>query len=163
MKQLGIVLCALAVVACGSSHKSASGHRSQFLAFSECMRAHGVTNFPDPGPRGGIDLSASSGINPISPSFKAAQGSCSKLLPGGGPGAQKPTERDKTLMLHVSECMRRHGVTGFPDPTLTPPSSPAGYSAVLDRGGVIIAVPNTINLQSPVYEQAAKVCNFGGP
>ena len=56
--------------------------------------------------------------------------------------------------------MRQHGVIGFPDPTFTPPSSPAGYSIVEDRGGVILAVPGTIDPQSPAFAQAAKVCHF---
>jgi hypothetical protein len=124
------------------------------------MRSHGVSNFPDPGAGGGIQLKQSSGINPFSPSFKSAQASCSKLLPGGGPANQKPSEQDEQQMLRVSQCMRAHGVTGFPDPTLTPPSSPAGYSELIDRGGVVVAVPNTIDPQSPVYQHAAAVCGF---
>jgi hypothetical protein len=154
--------CALLIAACGSSSKpgAATSHGSQFLAFSACMRTHGVTNFPDPNASGGIHLTQRSGINPFSPSFKAAQTSCSKLLPGGGPGHQKPSEQAKEQMLHVSQCMRAHGVTGFPDPTLTPPSSPAGLSQVIDRDGVVIAVPSTIDTQSPSYQHAAAVCGF---
>ena len=63
-------------------------------------------------------------------------------------------------MVQTSECMRRYGVTDFPDPTLTLPSSPAGYSAVEDRGGVVLAIPNTINVASPAFQQAAKACGF---
>jgi hypothetical protein len=35
--------------------------------------------------------------------------------------------------------MRQDGIAGFPDPTLTPPSDPADYSAV--RNGVVIVIP----------------------
>ncbi len=85
--------CALAIAACGSSHKATpTAGRSQFLQFSECMRSHGVTNFPDPSAGGGIHLNAD--INPFSPSFKAAQSACRKLLPGGGPPSH-PSEQDK--------------------------------------------------------------------
>jgi hypothetical protein len=38
------------------------------------MRQHGI-DLPDPGPRGGIDLRAN-GVNPESPTFKAAQQAC---------------------------------------------------------------------------------------
>ena len=156
---LAVVTCAVLIAACGSSKKpSASIHHSQFLAFSECMRSHGVTNFPDPSSSGGIQLSGN--MNPFSPAFKSAQARCSKLLPGGGPGHQKPSEQDKEAMLRISECMRAHGVAGFPDPTLNPPSSPGGYSEVIDRNGVAIAVPNTIDTQSPAYQRAAQVCGF---
>jgi len=51
--------------------------------------------------------------------------------------------------------MRQHGVSGFPDPTLSLPSSPAGYSLLEDRGGVVLAVPSTINPASPTFKQAA--------
>ena len=151
--------CVLAIAACGSSSKTSNstGHNA-FLGFSKCMRAHGVPNFPDPSPGGGIQLS--SGMNPFSPSFKAAQASCRRLLPGGGPGAAHPTAQAKAQTLKISECMRQHGVSGFPDPTLTPPSSPAGYSALIDRGGVILAIPDTIDTASPGYQQAAAACGF---
>jgi hypothetical protein len=154
--------CALAIAACGGTGKTDKSARSNaFLAFSGCMRSHGVTNFPDPRSGGGIQLSSSSGINRFSPSFKSAQASCRKLLPGGGPPSH-PSAQAKAQALKVSECMRQHGVSGFPDPTLSPPSSPAGYSALIDRGGVILAIPDTINTQSPAFKQAATVCEFPG-
>jgi hypothetical protein len=124
------------------------------------MRAHGVTNFPDPSSGGGIHLQSGSGINPFSPAFEAAQTACRKLLPGGGPGNQHPTAQQIAATRQVSECMREHGVTGFPDPILKPPSSPAGYSILEDRGGVILAVPSTIDPRSPVFQSAAKTCHF---
>jgi hypothetical protein len=153
--------CAVLIAACGSSTKPSipSSHGTAFLNFSECMRSHGVPNFPDPSPGGGIHLS--SGINPFSPAFKAAQASCRKLLPGGGPPAHASAQ-DKALMVKTSECMRAHGVTGFPDPTTTAPSNPAGYSILEDRGGIVLAVPNTINIDSPVFKQAAAACKFSG-
>jgi hypothetical protein len=62
------------------------------LKFVACMRAHGITNFPDPG----IDwrthmirigFTPASGIDPNSPQFQAAQKACQKLLPAPqGPG-----------------------------------------------------------------------------
>lgn len=159
MVALAAVSCAVASAACGSSGRnSQSAHHNAFLAFSECMRSHGVPTFPDPSPGGGIHLS--SGMNPFAPAFKAAQASCQKLLPGGGPGAAHPTAQAKAQTLKVSECMRQHGVSGFPDPTLSPPSSPAGYSILEDRGGVILAVPSTINPASPTFKQAAAACGF---
>jgi hypothetical protein len=125
------------------------------------MRSHGVPSFPDPSAGGGIHLSAGSGINPQSPAFQSAQQSCMRLLPGDGPGSRRPTAQDRAQMLRVSECMRQHGITGFPDPTLSPPSSPSSYSEVIDRGGVVLAIPNTINTASPVFRQAATACRFG--
>jgi hypothetical protein len=152
--------CALVIAACGSSSNATNSVlQAPFLAFSKCMRSHGVPSFPDPTSGGGIHIS--SGINPFSPSFKAAQASCRKLLPGGGPGAGHPSAQAKAQTLTISECMRQHGISGFPDPTLSLPSSPAGYSAIIDRGGVILAIPKTIDPRSPTFEQAAAACGFG--
>jgi len=65
-------------------------------------------------------------------------------------------------MLALSKCMRAHGVSGFPDPTLgPPPSSPQEFSIAVGRGGVSLLVPNTIVVSSPAFKQAATTCHFG--
>jgi hypothetical protein len=65
---------------------------AQALKFSECMRAHGLSDFPDPqsGPGGGIAIriragqgQGSSDLNPQSPQFQAAQKACQNIM--GGP------------------------------------------------------------------------------
>jgi hypothetical protein len=161
---LATLICLVALAACGSSSKpstngASSGH-AQFLAFSKCMRSHGVPNFPDPTGGGGIEINVGSGINPHSPAFRAARAACGRFLPGGGPGRGRSAQA-RQQMLAISTCMRAHGVTGFPDPTTTPPSSTNGYSQVTGRGGVFLAVPDTINPDSPAYRQAAAACRFG--
>jgi hypothetical protein len=154
-------VCVVAIAGCGSSgHRpSASSHAQSFLAFSICMRSHGVPNFPDPSGRG-LNIGGT-GINPFSPSFKAAQATCGKLLPGGGPGSRQASEQQKEQLVAISECMRSHGVTGFPDPTATPPTSAQGYSIMEGvASNLFLLVPGTINVNSPAFEQAAKACNF---
>jgi hypothetical protein len=66
--------------------------QAAFLAFSACMRSHGVPNFPDPDFSGGgvtIDAGAGGGPDPSSPQFQAAQKACGHFLPGGGSHPQK--------------------------------------------------------------------------
>ena len=166
MITLAAITCAMSVAACGSSgHSQGAGSVGSSLAdaelkVSECMRSHGVPNFPDPsGAGGGFNLNGS-GINPLSPAFESAQQRCFKLLPGGGPGAHPSQAMAQALQ--VSECMRHHGVSGFPDPTLKPPSiaNRGEYSIVEDRDGAVLAVPSTINPSSPVFKQAATACGF---
>jgi hypothetical protein len=157
--------CAVAIAACGSMHssaESASNPSTQLLTFSKCMRSHGLPSFPDPNGQG-IHIGPGSGINPSSPAFRAARSVCGKLLPGGGPGNQRPTAQQIDMVRQISQCMRQHGVTGFADPTLTPPSRSAGYSLVEDLNGVVLAVPSTVNLSSPDFVQAAKTCHFPEP
>ncbi len=149
------VIGAVAIAACGSSgHKpSASPHAQSFLAFSECMRSHGMTAFPDPQPSGGIGLGGT-GINLAAPVFEAAQAACRKLLPVGGPSAHA-SEQQKQQMFATSVCMRSHGVSRFPDPTprTTPTASPTASDLWL-------LVPSTINVNSPAFTKAAKTCNL---
>jgi hypothetical protein len=62
---------------------------AQLLRYSQCMRSHGVTSFPDPtsSPGGGVGLTLKSGdgIDPTSAIFQRAQKACASLAPGGGP------------------------------------------------------------------------------
>lgn len=53
------------------------------VAFAECMRAHGVPNFPNPN-GSGLPASAHSGVNPTSTVYQAAlNGPCESLAPAG--------------------------------------------------------------------------------
>jgi hypothetical protein len=66
-------------------------------------------------------------------------------------------------MLQISQCMRAHGISEFPDPTATPPSDPRNYGAVIGRNGLFLELPKTIDVQSPAFKQAQQVCRFQGP
>ena len=50
-------------------------------------------------------------------------------------------------MVKVAECMRRHGITDFPDPrTSVPPHALAGVDGVIsDIDGVVLVFPSTID------------------
>jgi hypothetical protein len=125
------------------------------------MRSHGVPNFPDPGTSGHVGF----GRNLATPALQAAQKTCGSLLPGAGPGGSGPPSAAlEKQLLAVAECMRAQRVSGFPDPTTTPPSSPAGNSGVFTQDSVSFVIPSTINLQSPALKQAATACQFSiGP
>jgi hypothetical protein len=161
---LAAVSCAVALTACGSSGKSNNGSgsngESAGIKFADCMRSHGVPNFPDPGAGGGIQIGSGSGINPQSPAFQSAQGACSKLLPGGGP-PRVGSESRKLEMLRLAECMRKHGLSTFPDPTTTAPVPGTGFGIAFGGPGSFIAVPQSL-IQSPAFKEAAAACNFPG-
>jgi hypothetical protein len=54
------------------------------LKYSQCMRSHGVPNFPDLGQSGQSPAPASgAALNPNSPQFQAASTACAPLLPAG--------------------------------------------------------------------------------
>jgi hypothetical protein len=149
--------CALALAACGSSSsKPSSAAGSSQLALAQCMRAHGVPNYPDPvkGPGGeGFPITASIGGSTLTvegipfsgPVFEAAEKTC-KLF-GGGTAPPAVSESQKLALFHFAECMRKHGVPDYPDPTF-----PAG-------GG--IERPNVagLNPDAPSVTHAAAACN----
>jgi hypothetical protein len=107
---------------------------------------------------GGIEVPAT--INMQSPAFTAALTACGKLLPHG-PGGRHASGQLIAQMRQTSQCMREHGVSGFPDPTITPPANPSGYSGVSGGNGAYLAIPDTINTQAPAFRQAARACHFG--
>jgi hypothetical protein len=158
---------ALVIAGCGSSSKPSSGGKSASsgpsagVRYADCMRSHGVPNFPDPGAGGKRGF----GRLLVTPAFQAAQKTCASLLPGTGPGGSgSPSAALEKQMLAVAECMRAHRVTGFPDPTTTSPSSLPANSFVFTQDGVSFVFPGTINLQSPAVKQAATACHYSvGP
>jgi hypothetical protein len=152
--------------ASASQSGSSASQYSNGLAYAQCMRSHGVPNFPDPKANGSIQLG--SGIDPSSPSFASAQSRCQKFLPGGGFPASgtttSPTAAALAQMLKVALCMRAHGISQFPDPTTKVPSKSAGVDTgggeVSDRDGVILVFPGSLDMQSAQFIRAATVCKF---
>jgi len=151
----------------GSASSSSIGPGSpnfgaQLLKYAACVRGHGVPNFPDPSANDGfavhMDLS--------SPAFVAAQATCKKLMPGGGPpgpgSTTHPSAQALASMLKVSQCMRRHGIDDFPDPSSRiPPYAPASRRVITDMGGVILVFPSALAMRSPAFAQAEAACNLG--
>jgi hypothetical protein len=93
---------------------------SQPLAFSHCIRSHGVSKFPDPNSSGvwaksQVELAAGN------PRFQAATQACGHLLPDGGPGVPPSpavVQLIRSDMSKFARCMRSHGVPNWPDLTL---------------------------------------------
>lgn len=59
--------------------------QQKLLAFSACMRAHGLKDFPDPS-NGGLRISVHPGsdLEPNNPTFQKAQQACQKYMPFKG-------------------------------------------------------------------------------
>ena len=157
----------VAVAGCGGAGGSggASPGSGSLVGVAVCMRAHGVSDFSDPGAStsGGAAQGVAlipPGVDTSTPSFKAGWSVCKKLLPGLG-GHAKASALAARQLLTFSECMRAHGVSGFPDPTPNPPRSMDGFSGMIRRGGVFLAIPESIDHRTPVYERATSACRFG--
>jgi hypothetical protein len=147
------------VTGSGSSESGAGGSRggsaspdSQAVAYSACVRAHGVPDFPDPRvSTSGSEVKVAIGINPAisdNPHFKSAQQACRKLLPGGGPGPssnQQISPQEQSQYLKAAACIRSHGIPNFPDPTFS-------------GGGVHLPKTAGIDLHSPQVRAAEEAC-----
>lgn len=163
----GLAAPGLLASACGGSTQSrieqtSTGKYAASLAYARCMRSHGVPSFPDPKQAGGtIQISGSrTGVDPSSAAYTSARQACKGLLPGGGQPTRARQQQALARLLRVSWCMRTHGVPGFPDPTLSPPSSRSGYSQVRSNGVAWLAVPGSIDVGAPAFRRAAAACGF---
>jgi hypothetical protein len=116
----------LAAAGCGGSSSGAksasagggSGQSKQYvdaLKFSRCMRAHGVSQFPDPKNPGGWPTGAIDSLNTSAPDFNTATGTCDRLLPNEGQPTSADFEQTVVDGVKVAKCMRAHGVY-MPDP-----------------------------------------------
>lgn len=106
----------------GGSSPVRSVSSAKLLAYTRCMRNHGIADFPDPtvgpGGQGGgfrIKVQPGSDLNPRSPRFQAANQACKKLLPFGGESGP-PTAAQLAGLTKFAACMRQHGFPSFPDP-----------------------------------------------
>jgi hypothetical protein len=121
--------------------------QSEQLELAQCMRSHGVANFPDPSPEGGfLRALSAAGIDTHSPSYQRALHACKRYNPTEDmTPAQSAAEMAKALEL--SECMRSHGVLNFPDPS----TGPVGEQVIDLRG-------RDIDVNSPTFQAASKAC-----
>lgn len=119
------------------------------VRFGDCMRSHGVANFPDPStdPRAfkeSLDPSTTH-----SPAFASAVHTCQHLLPNGGHPSQASTAHSRAqvaAMLAFARCLRSHGFPTFPDPTT---SGDVTHQMIASAG---------INLQQPAVVHTADGC-----
>jgi hypothetical protein len=108
----GVASVASSTTAATTTQSSPNG----LLAFSRCMRSHGVPNFPDPQRFAGGNVKLT--IHQLRPS-QSALDACHYLLPNRGGGQQSAQQTPTQLAdeLSFARCMRSHGVSRFPDPT----------------------------------------------
>lgn len=147
----------LLLAACGGSPSTGGGSpnaggstNSKQLAFSHCMRRHGVSKYPDP---------TSSGLPKVGPQqlgvsnlkFQAALTTCQQLLPKSGRSSQAQDQQMMSAMLNFARCVRSHGVADWPDPLAeSDPGQPGTPGFPRNMPGV--------NQNSPQVKSAMAVC-----
>jgi hypothetical protein len=114
----------------GSTNASDSPSSPSAVSYSNCMRSHGVPNYPDPSggqlPKGGAQaFGVSSSV------FSAAQSACHSLLPDAGSFQEQASQcslagdcppavvaQMMAIDRKFAQCMRTHGVPNWPDPII---------------------------------------------
>ena len=110
----------------GSPSAGGSSTSASAVAYSACMRNQGVPNYPDPGSNGQIPKGDAQHFGVSASQLQAAQRACQDMYPASslaqcqGTGACSPAARQALLgrMRDFATCMRSHGISNWPDPTV---------------------------------------------
>jgi hypothetical protein len=173
---IALLATTTAIAACGGSSPtaqttvSAATQKNSGLKLAECMRSHGVPDFPDPTSGGGFGIQASAGggnasitvdghtINVSGPAFQKAMQQCRSLQPQGPPISGAQLAKVKHGAIKMAECMRAHGVSNFPDPVVR--SGPGGRGIEVQIGGSPGSGSSgqSLNPRSPAFQNAQKIC-----
>jgi hypothetical protein len=139
-------LVALALVSvisagCGSNARSETGStgstgnknatdQDKAVKFAECIRGHGVPDFPDANAKGEFVYGVS-----VSPAvWKKAVDACKDLQPPGTLSAKR-SPKQQTASLKFAQCIRDNGVKDFPDPANGEPLVDTRRIPSTDRNG----------------------------
>jgi hypothetical protein len=126
-----------------SASPTASG-KPDAIAYSRCMRSHGVPDYPDPDAAGQAQIKGAAplDLDPNSAGFKAAAQACKALAPPRQTSPDLDAAR-QAARLRFAKCMRAQGVSGFPDPSTGSGGSPK---------------QSDLDITSPIFVAAQKVC-----
>jgi hypothetical protein len=141
----------LLAAACSSSPESTnaagSANSPSAVAYSDCMRSHGVPSYPDPDSNGVLRKTSAQQLGISGSRLQPAQTACQSLYPSNG-GAVRDSlvECEETGdcpqamvaqvmngMRQFSQCMRSHGVAGWPDPAVDSEGRP-GFNLLHVQG-----------------------------
>jgi hypothetical protein len=131
-----------------SAKPSSGGGFEQALAYSKCMRANGVPNFPDPQRQGnGVRVDVGKDVN--TPQMKKALETCRDKMPQGDAG--DPNGKvDSAKLAEWTKCMRAK-LPKFPD-------------ADVSGNAITIKLQGTgIKQSSAEFENAQRTCQSHVP
>ena len=104
----------------GGAPNAGGSAASQLIAYTQCMRSHGVPDYPGPNSNGQMPkITSGQQVGASDSRLTAAQGACQAMWPYQAP-TQAQQRQQLTDDLKFAQCMRSHGVPDFPDPTSEP-------------------------------------------
>jgi hypothetical protein len=141
---LGACVVAVASITAGNAQTRPPADRQDAaLAYAQCMRENGFTEFPDPSPDGRMRMQVT---GESAPRFQAAQVKCRQLAPEGlAEGGISPENLE--ALVRLAECVRKNGVPKFPDP---------------DAEGRLNFAAADLDPENPRLQAAMKTCSSDG-
>lgn len=162
-----LVALALFAAACGGSNSpGAAGGGSpgnsasaSAVAYSVCMRSHGVPDYPDPEPDGSLPKGNAQAFGVSDSQYQTAERACQHLLPGStttfaasltqcletGDCPPAVVQRALAEGRTLAQCLRTDGVANWPDPTIDSMGRPsfqvtaAGLSIASTRSSQLLS------------------------
>jgi hypothetical protein len=135
----------------GSPGAAGPAHAPSAIAYSRCVRAHGVPNFPDPRSTGQVPKTSAQLLGVSSSQLQAAQAACEHRYPSGsssrevltksslgqceetGDCPQALVQATMTALRAYAQCMRARGLPAWPDPTIDSEGRP-GFNLLHVQG-----------------------------
>jgi hypothetical protein len=131
----------------GTATTESAAYRAN-IAFAQCMRTHGVPNFPDPGPSTSFQVSGAPVGAAAATTSGKAYNTCSHLLPNGSISNNgQVTTQELSEAVTLAQCLRTHGEPSFPDPTVVNGSLNFAFTGV----------------NSPQFQAAVSACRSVTP
>lgn len=149
MAAVAVLATACSSASSSSSAAGGSAYYEKALAYSQCMRAHGVANFPDPDSQGNIVQGPGAPDDSNSSVFRTADNTCHPMLSGKSQSNTAAFQQVVQRYLKLAQCMRAHGVPNFPDPQV-----PSSGSIAWDFGAAHI----NIKSPTPQFKAAESAC-----
>jgi hypothetical protein len=145
----------------GSPNAAASSSSPSAVGYSQCMRSHGVPNFPDPNGNGEIPKATAQQLGVSSSQYQTAQTACAYLVPNSGEVSPPEIQQMMSGMRGFAQCMRSHGVSNWPDPS----TDRAGYPVFYLQNKIAANSPEivaTIHTCLPLLPQSGGLSIPGG-
>lgn len=166
--------CSSSPASTGASDPSTAGASTtspSAVAYSDCIRSHGVPSFPDPSGNGQVPKASAQQLGVSSSQLQAAQTACQHLYPNsGGSGvltkdaisaceetgncSQPLVQQAMTALRAYARCMRAHGVPNWPDPTIDSEGRP---------GVNLVAVPGNTDWNGARISNIMQECQYTMP